>query len=83
MKIKSTKVEPNTKTAIALYAILAVVLSGCHNFIYEKESVVNKVENAEGHKDYKYKVFIDGFPTTQILWTNIPYQVGDTVKYYR
>lgn len=78
------KLNFTTKTAIALYAMLAAVLfTGCHNFIYEKESVVQKVENAEGHKDYKYKVFIDGFPTTQILWTNIPYQVGDTVKYCR
>jgi len=74
----------STKSAIVGYTMLAAVLfTGCHNFIYEKESVVQKVENAEGHKDYKYKVFIDGFPTTQILFTNIPYQVGDTVKYCR
>jgi hypothetical protein len=77
------KFKISTVAAIAVYAMLAAVLSGCHNFIYEKESVVQKVENAEGYKDYKYKVFIDGFPTTQILWTNIPYQVGDTVKYCR
>jgi len=78
------KFKFTTKTAIALYAMLAAVLfTGCHNFIYEKESVVQKVENVEGHKNYKYKVYIDGFPTTQILWTNIAYQVGDTVKYCR
>lgn len=78
------KLNFTTKTAIALYLMLAAVLfTGCHNFIYEKESVVQKVENAKVHENYKYKVFIDGFPTTQILWTNIPYQVGDTVKYCR
>ena len=77
------KFKISTVTAIAVYAMLAAVLSGCHNFIYEKESVVQKVETADGYKDYKYKVFIDGFPTTQILLTNIPYQVGDTVKYFR
>jgi hypothetical protein len=78
------KFQLNNKLRYSLYAVLAAVLfTGCHNYIYEKESVVQKVENAEGHKGYKYKVFIDGFPTTQILWTNTAYQVNDTVKYCR
>jgi hypothetical protein len=61
---------------------LSALFCGCtHNFIYDGDCIVKAVKDAEGFRNYKYQVDITGFPTTQILYTNQKYQVGDTVKF--
>jgi len=69
-----------SRTAICLYLVLvAVLLTGCHNILNEKELIVEAKK--KGDKEYKYEYYIKAFPTYQVLYSNKEYNVGDTLKY--
>lgn len=70
------KFKINTVTAIAVYAMLAAVCSGCHCIIYDAPKVVSV---SEGNEKYKYRIELKAFPANQILYTNHLYAVGDTL----
>ena len=62
--------------------LVAFCLSGCHNLINENDAIVEKVELDGSLYDYhKYKVYIRGFPTSSILYTNKYFKVGDTINF--
>jgi len=61
---------------------LAVLVSfaaiSCHN-VKNEPITVNSIE-ASDNENFIYRVELDFYPADQILYTNTPYKVGDTLK---
>ena len=64
-----------------LLLILAItLLSSCDN-VRTGNLIINKIElNDNDNAKTKYKVYINTFPGETILYTNVNYKVGDTIK---
>ena len=83
-QIRSTNFQLTDKPKNYFFAfifLIAAVLSGCHNMMYEKTLIVNEIKS--GNDTYKWCYYLNAFPADQCFYSNEVYQVGDTVKYCR
>ncbi len=62
--------------------ILSLLLFSCGSYVYDNmpnTRIINKIEKSD-LEEYKFKITINGFNTHLILYTDINYTVGDTIK---
>lgn len=64
------------------YLLILCILCSCRDHVYEDKAIVTGVK-ASAIPRFKYKVKINADIFDFQLHTNIPYMVGDTVKFSR
>lgn len=76
------------KRILFTIVLCLIVCASCRHTFYDREGVVTKVKiEHSSYKDvtYSYKVIVEDIDKTElsgkfILYTNVKYQVGDTVS---